>query len=134
RRQLHPRLDKSEQRQILFQHIEGELMPPGIRQKGAQQGKNVLRHAAAAPLNDGGGQPDVHDASSRRKDSSFDKRRTFRTTGDAPAKRTQAPRRGSYFFARTITPMPLLSMNRTCERSTIHCLRHELMELISARV
>src|SRR5437773_5635159 len=134
RHQLHLRFDKREERQILLQHKQSEPMPRGIGHQGAQQSEDVLRHAAAPALDDGGGQTDVHDSSSRRTDSSFDRRRTFRTAGDAPAKRTQAPRRGAYFFARIITPMPLLSMNRTCERSTIHCLRHELMELISARV
>ncbi len=81
RNDFHVLLGKREERQIFLQHKERETMPLGEGQESAQQGKDVLRHAAPAALDDRSGDPDVHVASSSRPDSSFDRRRTLRTPG-----------------------------------------------------
>ncbi len=77
RNHLHGTLGKGKQREILFQHKQGELMLPGLRRKCADQGKKILRDPRLPALDDGSRNPNFHAGSPSRKASSRATRSTF---------------------------------------------------------
>src|SRR4051812_38469437 len=116
RNELHFVTGEIEQRKIFF---EDEEMEGGtLRQfaEGAQHGKEILPNAGVAPLNHGGGKADFHFRSSSSA-SILESRRTFRIGAGTPVKRTETPRRSACLRVRARRPTPVLSMNRTSERS-----------------
>src|SRR5687767_13466017 len=79
-----------EEREIALEHERGEAVVLILGQQRAEQSKEVLGNARLSPLDDGGGDADVHWC--RRKLSRRAMRKTLRTAPRALVNRSSAPR------------------------------------------
>src|SRR5687767_5371112 len=79
-----------EEGHVAFEDKGCEVMAAGDGEQSAQQSKDVLGNAGLPPLDDGGGDADVH--CWRRNNSRRAMRRTLRTTSRGLVKRRCTPR------------------------------------------
>ncbi len=123
-----------EERHVLLEHVERELMAFRLGQQSAHEGEHVLTHARAPALHDGRGQRDLHGVARRAglggvpsvmmNWSASPHHASFpRTTGLGRKSTRFRERFARRFCQQERNASPVLSITRTSARSTRQCPR-----------
>src|SRR5581483_10481167 len=129
---LHARRREAKQGQVLLQHKQFKLMPVGMGKERAEQSEKILGYSRPATLDDGSGNADLHAHAPHSAPFKRASCRTFFTAGCAPVKFTRNPWLSARLRARSMRLSPLLSINRTRERSMTTCPEAGLPEICAS--